>query len=459
MASQLETMAGLERRLTLSVSPADIARLVDQRLKSLSRTVRMPGFRPGKVPMRMIAQSYGAQVQSEVLGDAVSKAFSDAVAEHKLRVAGQPKIELGGGAAAGDGSAPGDAGAAAAPTGDAGTDQGATDGAPAFVATFEVYPDVSLKDPAGETVERFACEVGDADLEKTIEILRKQRTRWNPIERSAADGDRLTIDFVGKLDGVAFEGGSAEGFTMILGEGRMLPDFETGLRGATPGAPVTFDVRFPDDYSAKELAGKQANFEVKVTKLEAPEVPELNEDFAREMGVENGDIGKFRADVRANLEREVAQRLKARTKNAVMDTVAKLADIELPKALTEQESQVLAERMKEDLKSRGVDVANVPVPPDAFKDRAEQRVRLGLIVAEIVKEHKLAAKPDQIRKQIEEFSQTYENPGEVIRWYYSDRNRLAEVEALVVEQNVVDWVLSKATVTETVLGFDELMKN
>ncbi len=461
MASQLETMAGLERRLTLSVSPADIARLVDQRLKSLSRTVRMPGFRPGKVPMKMIAQSYGAQVQSEVLGDAVSKAFSDAVAEHKLRVAGQPKIELGGAEGdAGGAAAEGDSGAAGGAVSAAtAPDAGAADGTPAFVATFEVYPDVVLKDPAGETVERFACPVGDADLEKTIEILRKQRTRWNPTERSAGDGDRLTIDFVGRLDGVAFDGGTAEGFTMILGEGRMLPDFETGLRGATVGAPLNFDVRFPDDYSAKELAGKQASFEVKLTKLEAPEVPELNEDFAREMGVETGDIAKFRADVRANLEREVAQRLKARTKGAVMDTVAKLADIDLPKALTEQESQVLAERMKEDLKSRGVDVANVPVPPDAFKDRAEQRVRLGLIVAEIVKEHKLAAKPDQIRKQIEEFSQTYENPGEVIRWYYSDRNRLAEVEALVVEQNVVDWVLSKATVTERELGFDELMKN
>lgn len=431
MASQLETIAGLERRLTLSVSPADISAKVQERLKSLARTVRMPGFRPGKVPLKMIEQSYGAQVQSEILGDAVSKAFTDAVTEHKLRVAGQPQIE-------------------AAPAGG---------DAPGFTATFEVYPDVVLKDVSAASVERFACTVGEAELDKTIEILRKQRTRWNPIERSAANGDRLTIDFVGKLDGVAFDGGTANDFQMQLGEGRMLPDFEAGVIGATIGTPVHFDVQFPEDYSAKELAGKKAQFEVTVKKVEAPEVPELDADFARQMGVADGDVDRFRTDVRANLEREVNQRLKARTKTSAMDAIAGLADIELPKALTEQESAVLADRMKEDLKSRGVDVSKVPVPTEAFTEQAQRRVRLGLIVAEVVKTHSLQAKPDQIRKQIEEFAQTYENPGEVIRWYFSDRNRLAEVEALVVEQNVVDWMLAQAKVTDRPLGFDELMAN
>lgn len=434
MASQLETIGGLERRLTLSVSPSDITSKVQERFRSLAKSVRMPGFRPGKVPLKMIEQSYGPQVQSEVLGDAVSKAFTDAVQEHKLRVAGQPSI---------------------AP-------KTAAEGAEAveavgFVATFEVYPEIVLGAPDGVAVDRFASTVGDAEVDKTIDVLRKQRTIWNAAARPGQAGDRVTIDFVGTLDGVPFEGGSAKDFALVLGEGRMLPDFEAGVTGRAAGESTGFDVAFPADYNAKELAGKTARFEVTVHKVESPELPVVDAEFAKQMGVADGNVDKFRADVRANLEREVAQRLRARTKNAVMDKLGELAAIDLPKALVEQESQALAERMKEDLKGRGVDVANIPVPPDAFKEQAERRVRLGLIVAEVVKQHGLQAKPDQIRKQIEEFAQTYENPAEVVRWYFSDRKRIAEVEALVVEQNVVDWVLAKAAVAERQLTFDELM--
>ena len=434
MASQLETIGGLERRLTLSVVPADIAAKVQERFRSLARSVRMPGFRPGKVPIKLIEQSYGAQVQAEILGDMVSKAFNDAVEEHKLRVAGQPSIAPA--------DAPADAGA---------------DGVPGFVATFEVYPEVALGAPDSLDVERFATSVGDAEVDKTIDVLRKQRTRWNPVDRAGQDGDRVTIDFVGRLDGEAFEGGSATDFPLVLGEGRMLPDFEAGAKGHAAGATTTFDVKFPDDYQAEALKGRTAQFEITVKKVEAPELPAVDEAFAKQMGVENGDVEKFKADVRANLEREVAQRVKARTKASVMDRIAGLASIELPKALVEQEAQSLADRMKEDLKGRGVDVAKVPVPVEAFKEQAERRVRLGLIVAEVVRAHGLQAKPDQIRKQIDDFAQTYENPAEVVRWYFSDRNRLAEVEALVVEQNVVDWVLANAKVTDRALTFDELM--
>jgi trigger factor len=429
MASQLETTGGLERRLTLSVPKADLTRKVQERYRSLARTVRMPGFRPGKVPLKLIEQSYGPQVQAEILGDAVSRAFSDAVNEHKLRVAGQPAINPKEG------------------TGEADD----------FTATFEVYPDVELGEPESVQVERFTCEVGDAEVDKTIDVLRKQRTRWNEVTRPGGTGDRVTIDFVGKLDDVAFEGGSATDFAMVLGEGRMLPDFEAGVTGKAPGESAGFDVSFPAEYSAKELAGKTARFDVTVKKVEEAELPALDSEFALQMGVKEGDLEKFKADVRANLEREVSQRLKARTKTAVMDGIAELARIDLPKSLVDQESQALAERMREDLKGRGVDVKDIPVPPDAFKDQAQRRVRLGLIVAEIVKKHSLQAKPDQIRKQIEEFSQTYENPAEVVRWYFSDKNRLAEVEALVVEQNVVDWVLQKGQVTTKSLTFDELM--
>jgi trigger factor len=430
MATQLESTGALERRLSLSVSMTDIGGQVERKLRDMARTVRMPGFRPGKVPMKMIEQSYGAQVQSEALGDAVSKALSDAVTEHGLRIAGQPRIEAR---------------------------EEATEGLAGFTAIFEVYPEVRLGEPSALAVERPQCTVGEAEVDKTLEILRKQRTIWEPASRPAADGDRVTIDFAGTLDGVAFDGGTATDFPFTLGEGRMLGDFETGVRGASVDDTLTFPVAFPADYSAKELAGKTAQFEVVVRKVEAPHLPEIDAEFARQLGVADGTIEKLRADVRANLEREVGQRLRTRVKTAVMEALPALSAIEVPKALVQSESESLAERARADFKQRGMDVKDMPIPPGAFTETAGKRVRLGLIVAEIVKTQGLQAKPDQLRKQIEEFAQSYENPGEVIRWYFSDRERLAEVEAVVVEQNVVDWVLSKASVTDKPLGFDELM--
>jgi trigger factor len=432
MPTELQTTGGLQRKITLPVSMAEVGQQVERRLRDLSRTVRMPGFRPGKVPIKLIQQSYGQQVQAEVLGDTVSKAFSDAVAEHKLRVAGQPNIEPRAGA------------------------DGAVDG---FTATFEVYPDVTLGEPATLAIERAVCPVGDAEVDRTIDVLRKQRTTWSPAGRAAADGDRLTIDFVGRRDGEPFEGGSGTGFTFVLGEGRMLPDFETGLRGAAVGERRTFPVAFPADYGAAELAGKTAEFEATVNAVDAPQLPVLDEAFAQQLGVADGTLEALRADVRRNLEREVSQRLRARTKGAVMDALPQLANIELPGTLVQAEAEGLAERARADLAQRGMDVKNVPIGADAFTESATRRVRLGLIVAEVVKANGLQARPDQIRKQIEEFAASYENPGEVLRWYFSDKQRLAEVEALVVEQNVVDWALSKAQVTERALGFDELMGN
>ena len=281
---------------------------------------------------------------------------------------------------------------------------------------------------------------------------------WVAAARPAADGDRVTIDFKGTLDGVPFEGGTAEGFQVVLGQGRMLPDFETGLRGASAGDTPTFPVKFPDDYGATELAGKTAQFETKVTAVEEQQLPALDEAFAQALGVGDGSIDKLRTDVRANLEREVAQRLRSRTKAAVMQALPKVASFEIPAALVAAEGEALGERARADMKQRGVDLDKMPpIPPDTFKEQAENRVRLGLLVAELVKSQSLQAKPDQLRKQVEEFAQAYENPGELIRYYFSDRNRLAEVEAIVVEQNVVDWVLNTARVTDKALAFDELM--
>ncbi len=432
MTSQVESIGTLERKLSMAVPVADIQKEVGQRLRGIARNAKMPGFRPGKVPMRMIEQSYGPQVHAEVVGDAVSKAFSAAVAEHQLRVAGEPKIERADGG----------------------------DGELGFTATFEVYPEVTLGDPATLEIARYRCEVADAEVEKTVDVLRKQRTQWDEVQRAAQDGDRVTIDFVGTLDEVAFEGGSGNDFAFQLGEGRMLPDFETGVRGTPPGERKRFPVAFPADYGAAELAGKTAQFDVLVKKVEAPRLPEVDAAFATQLGVADGDVAKLRADIRANLEREVAQRLRARTKSAVMDALPTIAQLELPKALIDAERNALVERAIGDLKQRGMDVSKMPpIPPDAFAEQAERRVRLGLIVAEIVRQHGLQAKPDQIRKQIEELAQAYENPGEVIRHYFSDRNRLAEIEAIVVEQNVVDWVLSKAKTAEQPVAFEELMSS
>jgi len=430
MATQLETISTLERRISMAVAQHAIEREVSERLRKLARTVKMPGFRPGKVPMRMIEQSYGPQLHAEVLGDAVSKAFSDAIDEHKLRVAGQPQIERR---------------------------DDAADGEIGFKATFEVYPEVVLGEFASLQIEKDTCSVGDAEVDKTIDILRRQRASWESAGRPAQDRDRVTIDFVGKLDDVAFEGGTASDFTFELGEGRMLPDFENGVRGAGEGETRRVDVAFPADYGSEQLSGKTAQFEITVKKVEQPVLPPVDADFARQFGVADGDLDKMRADVRANLEREVSQRLRNRVKTAVMDALPGVATLELPKALVASESEALGERARADLQARGIDVKNIPIPPDAFTEQAEKRVRLGLIVGELVKDKALQAKPDQIRKQIEEFAQAYENPGEVIRYYFSDRNRLAEVEALVVEQNVVDWVLSNAKVIDKQLGFDELM--
>lgn len=431
MATQIESTGQLERKLQMDVPVADVNREVGDRLRKLARTLKMPGFRPGKVPMKMVEQSYGAQVHAEVLGDAVSKAFGSAVEEHGLRVAGQPRIE--------------------------GRD-GAGDDVLGFTAHFEVYPEVKIGDAAGLAIERVRCAVGDAEVDKTIEILRKQRVNWEPAERAAQDGDRATIDFIGKLDDVAFEGGTASDFPFVLGEGRMLPDFETGVRGMAPGESRTFPVAFPEDYGSTELAGKTAQFQVTLKKVEAARLPEVDSGFATQLGVPGGDLEKMRADIRANLEREVGQRIRARTKANVMEALPALAQFELPAALVQAESAQLLERARADLQSRGMNLKELPeIPADTFREQAERRVRLGLLVAEIVRENGLAAKPDQIRRQIEDFAQAYENPAEVVRYYFSDRDRLAEVEALVIEQNVVDWALARARVADKDVDFDELM--
>jgi len=433
MAVTVETLEKLERRITLTLAAADINTEVESRLKKLARTVKADGFRPGKVPMSFVAQRYGAQVQYEVVNDKLGEAFTVAANEAKLRVAGMPTIAQ---------------------------KDTAAEGELAFDATFEIYPEVKIADLAEAEIERVAADVTDEAIDKTVEILRKQRRSFAQRGAAdvAADGDRVTIDFEGKIDGEPFAGGKADGFQFLLGEGQMLEAFEKAVRGMKAGESKTFPLAFPADYHGKDVAGKEADFLVTVKKIEAQHLPEVNEAFAKALGIKEGTVEALRADIKKNLEREVKFRVLAKNKGAAMDALVGKAELDVPKALVAGEAERMVANAREDLKKRGIkDADKAPIPTELFNEQAEKRVRLGLVVAELVRSQNLQAKPEQLQAHIEEISQSYEKPAEVVRWYLSDRERMAEVEAVVIENNVTDFILGKAKVTDKQLPFDELM--
>ncbi|TXT40209.1 MAG: trigger factor [Comamonadaceae bacterium] len=433
MAVVVETLEKLERKMTLSLPVQAIQSEVTARLKKLARTMKMDGFRPGKVPMNVVSQRYGYSVQYEVMNDKVGEAFFNAANEAKLRVAGQPKIN---------------------------EKEGAPEGELTFEAVFEVFPEVTIGDLSTAEVEKISTEVSDAAIEKTVDILRKQRRTFSqrPHDAAAEDGDRVTVDFEGKIDGETFEGGKAADFQFILGDGQMLKEFEEATRGMKSGESKTFPLAFPADYHGKDVAGKTADFMVTVKKIEAAHLPEVNEALAKSLGIEDATVEGLRTDIKKNLEREVKFRLLSRNKTAVMDALVAKAELELPNASVQAEVQRLLEGARADLKQRGIkDADKVTIPEDVFKPQAERRVRLGLVVAELVRANTLQATMDQIKAHIQELAASYEKPSEVERWYLSDNNRLAEVEAIVLENNVTEFVLSKAKVNEKTVTFDELM--
>ena len=434
MQANLETLGSLQRKLNVAIPMAEIETEVESRLKRLTRTVKLAGFRPGKVPLKVVVQQYGPQVRQEVLGDTLQKTFGDAVREQKLRVAGYPKFD-------------------AAPP---------TDGANEFQysATFEVYPDVVVGDLTKSTVTRPQLEVSDADIDKTLEIMRKQRVTYAAAARAAETGDRVTMDYRGTLAGVAFEGGTAQGQSVVLGEGRFLPDFEKQLPGMQAGDSRSFEVKFPDDYAGKDVAGKTAVFEVKVTAVAAPQLPAVDAEFAKTLGVADGDLGKMRAEVRGNLEREVKARLKAKLKEQVMDALLAATSIEVPQALIGMEVERLQDMARQDLAARGIPVRDdMPLPAEMFSKQAQRRVTLGLILVEVVRTQSLNAKPDQVRAAVEEQAQSYEHPQEVVKWFYQSQERLRDIEGVVLEENVVTWALATARVEDKNMTFDELMGN
>ena len=433
MAVTVETLEKLERRITLTLAAGDVSREVDARLKKLSRTVKADGFRTGKVPMSVVTQRYGYSVHYEVMNDRIGQAFNDSANEAKLRVAGMPKITQ---------------------------KEAAPEGELQFEATFEVYPEVAIGDLSPLEVERASSEVTDAAIDRTIDILRKQRRSFaqRAVTEGAAETDRVMIDFEGKIDGEPFSGGKADAFQFIIGEGQMLAQFDQAVRGMKVGESKTFALAFPADYHGKDVAGKEADFMVTMKKIEAQHLPAVDESFIKSLGIADGAEAGLRADVKKNLEREVKARLLSRNKGAAMDALLKVATLDLPKALVDNEVGRLIASAREDLKKRGVkDADKAEIPLEIFTPQAERRVRLGLAVGELVRAHNLQAKPDQLRVHIEEMSQSFERPTEVMRWYLGDRQRMAEVEAVVMENNVTQHILSQVKVIDKVLAFDELM--
>ena len=433
MAVTVETLEKLERKITLTLPVGIIQSEVETRLRKLARTVKMDGFRPGKVPMNVVSQRYGYSVHYEVMNDKVGEAFATAANEAKLRVAGQPRIT---------------------------ESEASPEGQMAFDAIFEVFPEVKIGDLTAAEVEKISTEVTDGAIDKTVEILRKQRRTFaqRAQDTAAQDTDRVTVDFEGKIDGEPFAGGKAADFQFILGDGQMLKEFEEATRGMKSGESKTFPLAFPADYHGQDVAGKTADFLVTVKKIEAAHLPDVDAALAKTLGIADATVEGLRADISKNLQREVKYRLLNRNKQAVMDALIAKAELDLPKSSVQAELDRMVEGARADLKQRGIkDADKAPIPDDIFRPQAERRVRLGLVVAELVRSNDLAAKPEQIKAHIDELAASYEKPADVVRWYYGDNRRMAEVEAIVIENNVTEFVLSKAKVTEKSVSFDDLM--
>lgn len=433
MAVTVETLDKLERKITLTLPVGVIQSEVDTRLRKLARTVKMDGFRPGKVPMNVVAQRYGYSVHYEVMNDKVGQAFATAANEAELRVAGQPRIT---------------------------ESETSPDGQMAFDAVFEVFPEVKIADLSTVEVEKVSAEVTDAAIDKTVEILRKQRRTFalRPKDAGTQDTDRVTVDFEGKIDGEPFAGGKAGDYQFIVGDGQMLKEFEEAVRGMKLGESKTFQLAFPADYHGQDVAGKTADFMVTVKKIEAAHLPEVDAALAKSLGIADASVEGLRADIRKNLEREVKHRLLSRNKQGAMDVLLSRAELDLPKASVQAELERMIAGARADLKQRGIkDADNAPIPDDIFRPQAERRVRLGLVVGELVRANTLHAKPEQIKAHVDELAASYEKPADVVRWYYGDNQRMAEVEGMVIENNVTDFVMSNAKVVEKSITFDELM--
>jgi trigger factor len=431
MQTNLETLGQLERRLNVAVPIAAIEGEVQKRLARLAKTVKVPGFRPGKVPLKMVTQQYGPQVRSDVISETVQSSFADAVREQNLRVAGYPRIEPRQGATATD--------------------------ALEFSAVFEVYPEIKLPDLSALTIERPQVAVTAADVDRTIEVLRKQRAAFTPVTRGAKTGDRVIVDFTGTIDGVEFPGGQARDFPIVLGEGRMLPEFEAALAGATAGETKAFPLTFPADYHGKEVAGKNAQFTLTVKEVTEPVLPAIDAEFAKAFGIASGSVDELRTEIESNLRLELKRKVENVLKDQALKGLRERANVTLPRALVDLEIQGAMERTAGKLREQGMKPEDLKLTPDLFRPQAEERVALGLVIGELVRNHGLNARPEQVRALVQEVAQTYEQPEAVVRWHYEKSERLNEFEGLAMERNIVDWVLARAKTIDKPMTFEELM--
>lgn len=432
MQATVETISTLERRITVAVPMQPIDEEVAQRIGKLARTVKLAGFRPGKVPLKLVQQQYGASVRQEVIASAVERTFGDAVEQNKLRVAGYPSIEP--------------KSAQAADTLE-------------YIATFEVYPEFEIGDLSGITVERPSTKLADADIDKTVEVLRKQRVTYSPVKRGAKKGDKVSISFHASLDGKEVEATGDQSLDMVLGEEGRIADFDDNLLGGKAGTTKSFEISYPQDFANADVAGKTVHYDVTINTVAEPKLPEVDAEFAKALGVADGDVAKMREEIKDSLDQEVTKRIRTKVKEQVFQALVDTVEIELPKALLAVESQRLMQTAQNNLRSRGVDLANVVLAPEHFDDQAKRNVKLRLIMTEVVSKNALQPTPEQIRAMVDEFAKSFEDPAEVVQWYYADAQRLNEPAAFAMEENVVAWVLERAKVKDKKTGFDELMGN
>ncbi len=432
MQVSVEPTEGLQRRLKVSVEEDRIRDAVQNRLKDMSRTVKVKGFRAGKVPLKVVQQQYGKQVRQEVIGDVLQSTFYEAISQENLRPAGTPHFDE-------MQSEPG---------------QGLE-----YTATFEVYPEIDLTDLSTVTIEKPVVEITDADVDEMIETIRKQHMEWEPVERPAEDGDQVNIDFKGSIDGEPFEGGEGKGMTVVIGSGRMIEGFEEGLKGAKAGDDLTLELRFPENYHVKELAGKPVKFEIHVNSVEAPKLPEVDAEFARKLGVEDGDVEKLRAEIRANMERELNAKIKARIKEAVMDALLAAHDIQVPEALIQSESETVMQQMLQNLASQGLAQQDLKLDPAMFRDQAERRVKLGLFLAEVGRRHDITVSEEELTRALMNEARRY--PGQeaaFFQWVQQNPEVQAQIRAPIFEQKVVDFIFELAKVEDREVSREELEK-
>ena len=443
MAVQIENLGSLERKMTLEFARADLAKAREIRLSKMGKTMKMAGFRPGKVPKNLVEKQHGMQVDFELQFDKAAELFYEESKKEGLALAGQPRLE---------------------PKSELNADK------VIFDAFFEVLPEVKIGDFSKAEVSKYTTEIGDAEIDRAIDVLRKQHVHYHPrgqagdhgdggANTAAQAGDQVVIDFVGKIDGVEFAGGKAENFEYVLGEGRMLPEFESATLGLKAGDSKSFPLSFPADYHGKDVAGKTAEFTISIKSVNWPHMPVVDDAFALSMGVTDGGVTKMRAEVKENLDREVNRRITSLLKSEVMDKLNFLCELDVPRSLVTLEQERLVEGARQDLMQRGVPKAkDAPIPVEIFADQALKRVRLGLILSELVKKQNLSATADQIKAEIDEQAATYEDPKEVVRWFYSNPSRLKDVENLVLEDNVIKYFTSLAKVTDKAVSFEELSK-